>query len=76
MKNLSMVKNGEKGRITSLTGDLRFLNRITSIGITIGSVVEMIQNQKKRPILVYGRDTMIAINRSESEKIMVEVVSE
>jgi ferrous iron transport protein A len=74
MQKLSTANRGEKGRIASIHGDARFLSRITSIGLTIGSVVEVIQNQKKRPVLVYGRDTMIAINRSECEKIMLEVV--
>ena len=34
----------------------------------------MLQNVRKRPILVYGRDTMIALNREECEKIQVEVI--
>ncbi|WP_027398995.1 FeoA family protein [Anaerovorax odorimutans] len=76
MKKLSSANKGEKGKITSIKGDSRFLSRITSIGLTVGSNVEIIQNQKKYPVLVFGRDTMIAINRSECEKIMLEVVSE
>ncbi|MDD4843259.1 MAG: FeoA family protein [Anaerotignum sp.] len=74
MKKLSEVKRGETGRIASLKGDTRFLSRITSIGLTLGSEVEVIQNQKKQPVLVYGRDTMIAVNRNECEKIMLEVL--
>ena len=76
MTNLSMVKNGEKGKIIAIDGDHRFLSRITSIGITKGCVIEILQNQKKHPVLVYGRDTVIAINRKESQKIMVEVMAE
>ncbi|MGD9156657.1 MAG: FeoA family protein [Bacillota bacterium] len=76
MKKLSVARTGEKGRIISVQGDTRFLNRITSIGITIGSEVQVIQNQKKWPVLVYGRDTMIAINHSECDKIMLEAISE
>lgn len=72
MKKLSAAKNGEKGKIVTIEGNIRFLSRITSIGLTIGSVIEVIQNQKGRPLLVYGRDTMIAINRNECEKIMLE----
>ncbi len=73
MKKLSEVKKGEKGKITSLQGDSRFLSRITSIGLTLGSEVEVMQNQKKQAILIYGRDTMIAVNRDECEKIILEV---
>ena len=73
MKKLSLAMNGEKGRIAAINGDARFCNRVTSIGLTIGSVIEVIQNQKARPVLVYGKDTMIAINRRECEKIILEV---
>lgn len=76
MRNLSALNKGERGRIAAIDGDARFLSRITSIGITRGSVVEVLQNQKKHPVLIYGRDTMIAINRSECKKIMVEVIGE
>ena len=37
---------------------------------------EVIQNPKKRPVLVYARDTMVAINKTESDKIMVEVTKQ
>ena len=74
VKNLSTAKNGEIGRISSIEGDGRFLNRVTSIGLTLGSTVQVIQNQKKHPLLVYTRDTMIAINPKECEKIMLEVI--
>lgn len=35
---------------------------------------QVIQNVKSRPMLVYARDTMIALNRKESENIQVEVL--
>lgn len=67
------LKEGQKARITGIDGDRRYLSRITSIGLNIGCSLEMLQNVKNRPILVYGRDTMIALNRTESERIQVEV---
>ena len=74
MEKLSAVKQGTIGTVVSIQGDKRFLGRITSIGISIGCEVEVLQNPNKRPLLLYSRDTMIAINRQESEKIMLEVV--
>ncbi len=71
--NLTEVKNGEKAVIVKIEGDRRYLSRITSIGLNVGCRVEMIQNVKKKPLLIYGRDTMIALNRKESERIQVEV---
>ncbi len=72
MKKLSELRNNSTGIITSLDGDRRFMSRITSIGLTPGSRVKVIKNEKNRPLLVYSRDTMIALNRSECEQIGVE----
>ena len=71
------MKLGEIGEnksavVASLNGDSRFIGRITSIGLTPGSTVTVIKNEKNRPLLVYSRDTMIALNRSECEMIEVE----
>ena len=40
-------------------GDRRYLSRITSIGLTPGCNIEVLKNVKNRPLLIYGRDTMI-----------------
>lgn len=74
MQKLSELPEGAKGRITAIQGNAHFQSRITSIGLTVGSQIEVIQNPKKQPILIYGRDTMLAINKMESDKIMVEVI--
>lgn len=71
---MNELGDGQKARITSIDGDRRYLSRITSIGLNTGCEIEMLQNVRKRPILVYGRDTMIALNREECEKIQVEVI--
>ena len=72
MNNLT---NGQKARIISIDGDRRYLSRITSIGLNVGCEIEVLQNVKRRPILVYGSDTMIALNRDECERISVEVTA-
>jgi ferrous iron transport protein A len=74
LKKLTQTKNGEKGHIAKISGDTRFLSRITSIGLNIGCPIEVLQNVKKCPILVYGRDTMIALNKNDCENIFVEVI--
>lgn len=75
MQKLTDLKDGQKARIVAVDGDRRYLSRITSIGLNIGCEIEMLQNIKHRPLLVYGRDTMIALNRKESERISVEVIN-
>lgn len=72
MKKLSELKKDEKGVIENINGDARFVSRITSIGLTPGCSITVIKNEKRRPILVYSRDTMIALNRKECEDIEVK----
>ena len=75
MQKLTDLKEGQKARISAIDGDRHYLSRITSIGLNVGCTMEMLQNVKNRPILVYGRDTMIALNQRESERIKVEVTN-
>ena len=71
MKKLSEAKNGEQGVISDIQGDTRFLSRVTSIGLTLGCPVTVLQNEKKRPILIYSRDSMVTLNREECDKIRI-----
>ena len=72
MKKLSEMKQGEEGIVSSVNGDARYIGRITSIGITPGCKVSIIKNDKRRPLIVFARDTMIALNDKESSNIEVE----
>lgn len=70
---LSEMRNGQQGKVRALKGAERFLDRITSIGITIGCPISIMQNYKKRPVLVYARDSAIALDRADCDLIDVEV---
>ena len=71
MKFISTIPAGKEAVIVQIDGDTRFLSRITSIGLTPGCNVKIIKNDKNRPILLYSRDTMIALNKDECDNIMV-----
>lgn len=71
MKRLSEAAGGEQGIIQDIQGDTRFLSRITSIGLTLGCPITVVKNEKKQPILIYSRDSMIALNRKECERIQI-----
>ena len=73
--SLSEVKENREALVSGINGDTRFMSRITSIGLTPGCRVKVIKNDKNRPVLVYSRDTMIALNRSECKGITVEEVT-
>lgn len=69
---LSELKTGGTGTVTRVAGDARFVSRVTSIGITEGCPIEVVQNVKKRPILLFERDTLMAIDRKDCDLIDVE----
>ncbi len=76
MKRLSELNKDNSGVIANVNGDARFVSRITSIGLTPGCSLTVIKNEKRRPILVYSRDTMIALNRNECDLIDVEEIAQ
>ena len=72
--SLNDVRENTDAIISELKGDARFISRITSIGLTPGCRVSIIKNDKNRPVLLYSRDTMIAVNRRECAGILVSEV--
>jgi ferrous iron transport protein A len=71
MKSLTRLKQDEIGDIETLTGDSRFISRITSIGLSVGSTVRVMRNGFGMPMLLYAHDTLIAVSKKEAEKISV-----
>ena len=57
--------------ILEIKEESRLVNRLSSLGLLCGSMIEICQNHKKQPVLLFARDTLIAIGREESKKIMV-----
>ncbi len=72
MKKLAQMKHGQTGVVTAINGDARYMSRITSIGITPGCTISIVKNDKNRPVIVYTRDTMIALNEKECNNIEVQ----
>jgi len=57
--------------ICEIKEENRLVNRLSSMGLLCGSTIEVCQNHKKQPVLIFARDTLVAIGREESKKIMV-----
>ena len=70
---LSEVKVDQIATIRALGSDTHFLSRVTSIGMTEGTRVQVVRNDKKMPLLIYVRETLLALNRKDCERIEVEV---
>ena len=63
------------GTVAQIEGDSRFISRIVSIGLTPGSAFTLLKNDGRSPVLVFCRDTVIAVNHKESSQIFVKVES-
>jgi ferrous iron transport protein A len=72
MQHLTELLRGQKAVVAAINGAGHFLSRITAIGLTPGCPVEILRNERRQPVLVYSRDTMIAVSRREGAKIMLE----
>lgn len=68
---LSDATPGSRYCILEIKEESSLVNRLSSMGLLCGSMIEICQNHKKQPVLLFARDTLIAIGREESKKIMV-----
>lgn len=75
MTTLDKIAAGARVRIERVDGDVRLLTRLSSVGLVPGSTVLVERNDRNRPVLVFERDTRLAINRSECAHIQVEEVA-
>ncbi|MCR4686294.1 MAG: ferrous iron transport protein A [Lachnospiraceae bacterium] len=70
---LTEAKVDMLGIIRRIGGDARLANRITAIGITEGTPFQVVKNDRNMPVLLYVRETLIALNRRDAEVVEVEV---
>ena len=68
---LSDATPGSRYCMLEIKEESRLVNRLSSMGLLCGSMIEICQTHKKQPVLLFARDTLIAIGREESKKIMV-----
>ncbi|MBQ9317628.1 MAG: ferrous iron transport protein A [Atopobiaceae bacterium] len=75
MTTLDNIPSGARVRIERVDGDVRLLTRLSSVGLVPGATVLVERNDRNRPVLVFERDTRLAINRKECARIQVEEVA-
>lgn len=71
MKTLDQLGSGKSGVIKELNGKQHFISRATAMGFTPGAEVVSVQNYRSLPLLVFLRDTQIAIDRAEAKRIVI-----
>ena len=57
---LTDTKPGLHGLIRRIGGNAHLANRITAIGITEGTAFRTVRNDRKMPVLIYLRETLIS----------------
>ena len=72
MNTLDTLSPGSMAHVVQIEGNVRLATRLASIGLVPGSTFRVMRNDKHRPVLVFERDTQVAINREEASCIYVE----
>lgn len=68
---LHSLEVGKVAVVEDIAGELSFISRISATGFTHNAEVTMLQNWKRGPIIVFIRDTQMALGRTEAGRIMV-----
>ncbi len=70
---LSELPRGARGRVTGFAGGREFQNRVISMGLNVGSDIEVIHTAGRRagPVLVARGPTRLAIGHGMADKIEV-----
>ena len=70
--SLDQLKGGACAVVRELRGGNDFVNRLASMGLSVGSQLEVLQNRGQGPVLVLVRGTRIGLGRGEALKILLE----
>ena len=71
MTTLTQLDKGRSAVIEALSGTPGFVNRAAAMGFTPGARVTAVQNTRTLPLLVHLRDTLVAIDRHDAERIAI-----
>ena len=69
---LLMASNGEKVKIVKIDGGRELQSRLASMGITLDSCVDIINNNAVGQVLIAVDGVRLALNRGMAQKILVE----
>ena len=72
INTLDQLGSGKSGIIKQLNGKPHFISRATAMGFTPGAKVVAVQNFRSLPLIVFLRDTQIAIDRAEANRIVID----
>lgn len=70
---LGKLRANTSATVKSISGEKRFITKAIGMGITPGSDILIVRNHKIGPVIVFLRDSFVAISRREAGNILVEV---
>ncbi len=62
---------GEAGTVVDCNGGHGLVSRFAAMGFTPGSLITVINNHRRGPILVYVHGSRVALGRGEAAKVLV-----
>jgi ferrous iron transport protein A len=75
-KRLSEISTGGLVTLTAIRVGLELTSRMTSLGLTPGVSVNVLQNNGRGPIIINVRGTHVALGRGEADKLFVDSSAE
>ncbi len=72
MNTLDSLKTGRNCTVAGLEGGRSFISRITAMGFIPETRIAMVSNRGYGPLIVYLRDTEVALGRGEAVKIHIK----
>ncbi len=75
LQHLSHLQKGSKGIVHHIIGGRRISERLLVLGFTKGAVLSVKQNPGFGPVIVYIRESRIALGRGEANRVIVETLS-
>ena len=69
--NLLSLQNGRSARISSIAGGKQMVRRMLSLGLRVGTVVNML-NHRGQSVVIQNSGTRVALGPGVAEKLLVE----
>jgi ferrous iron transport protein A len=74
LQTLSDLPKGKRAVVRQISGGQSISNRLLVLGFTIGAEVSVKQNPGFGPVIIYVKESRIALGRGEAAKIFVEEI--
>ena len=69
--SLLFLQSGHSGRIAAIEGDRQMVRRMLSLGLRVGTVVDML-NHRGKSVVIQNAGTRVALGPGIAEKLLVE----